>query len=212
MLAITPSFTAFHFVEQDPKKATSLRQLSSGAPSRNIHVYEGDSNEILPSVILPQIRWDQYARALVFLDPYGLHLSWRTLEAAGKNRCIDALIHFPTADVVRNLLRKDRAGVTDESAQRMSELWGSESWRRVAYVERRDLFGNVDETATIGPVLAAFRDRLRDAGFTVSTKAYPLRNSTNGIVYHLLLAAHSELAERIATSILKAEIQEIPHG
>ena len=69
-LNIKPNFSGYHFIDLDGKKVEVLRKIS--AESTNVKVYEGDCNEILLDKVLPQMKYNEYKRALCLLDPYGL--------------------------------------------------------------------------------------------------------------------------------------------
>ena len=76
----------------DPSKAGALAGLSEGR--KNVHVYEGDCNEVLIKKVFPLVRWKNYQRALCILDPYGLHLNWEVIQAAADSRAIRNLPQF----------------------------------------------------------------------------------------------------------------------
>lgn len=92
----------------------------------NLKVHVGDSNEILPDQILPTMTYDSFRKGLLFLDPYGLHLDWRVVEAAGKTDCVDVLINFPVMDINRNALRRDVSAVDATQVERMNRFYGAD--------------------------------------------------------------------------------------
>lgn len=165
--------------------------------------YCGDANTLLPS-ILKKIKHSEKKRALCFLDPYKILLSWKVLEIAGAMRTIEGFINFPTHDIQRNVLRKDPAKIPASGAARMSAMWGDEFWRQAAYAPQPTLFGLVDEKQSIDQLLAAFAARLKKvAGFKHVSRPLPMRNSTGVIVYHLLFVAQEQLALKIANDVIK---------
>jgi three-Cys-motif partner protein len=166
--------------------------------------YCGDANKLLPD-IFDKIRWTDYQRALCFLDPYNILLSWDVVKAAAANRALEAFIHFPTGDVQRNVLRRNQGAVSVAEADRMTQMWGDESWRTAGYYEQRNLFGSEQVKEDIDVVIKAFSDRLKTAGFTHVSKVLPMRNSSNVILYHLIFATHNATAIKVATDILKRE-------
>lgn len=70
-LNVQPPFEEYHFIDMNPARAGALTNLGKG--QKNVHVYEGDCNEVLIKDVFPRIRWENYRRALCVLDPYGLH-------------------------------------------------------------------------------------------------------------------------------------------
>ena len=202
ILAIEPPFVGYHLVDADPDKAQAMRPAC--ASRSQAAAYCDDANRILPK-IFARISYFDYQRALCFLDPYKVLLSWDVLAAAAANRALEAFIHFPTGDVQRNMLRRDPAAVSAAEIERMNAMWGDGSWRDAGYTERATLFGPETVKQDIDVLLDAFATRLRSAGFTHVSRALPMRNSSNAILYHLFFATHNRTAIRIAEDILKAE-------
>lgn len=202
ILAIEPPFVGYHFVDADSEKAEAMR-LACTSRSQAV-AYCDDANRILPE-IFAKIRYSDYQRALCFLDPYKVLLSWDVLAVAAANRALEAFIHFPTGDVQRNMLRRDPAAVSPREVERMNAMWGDASWRDVGYTQQATLFGPETVKQDIDVLLDAFAARLRSAGFTYVSRALPMRNSSNAILYHLFFATHNRTAIRIAEDILRVE-------
>lgn len=166
-LAVDPPFREYFFVDLAGEKVEALRQTVGAR--RDVHVLHGDSNEILLRECFPLVQYKDYRRGLCLLDPYGLHLSWAVIEAAGKLGTLDLFLNFPIHDMNRNALWRDPEGSTAEQRERMTFYWGDESWRTEVYKPSRqtELFGAVELEKQGNPeVAAAFRRRLREvAGF-----------------------------------------------
>jgi three-Cys-motif partner protein len=140
-LLVQPPFRAYHFIDIDGQRVAHLRQLTAGQP--NVQIHEGNCNAILLDTIFPQVRWGQYRRGLCLLDPYGLHLNWQVIEAAGHLGSIELFLNFPVADMNRNVLWRNPEGVDTADLERMNVFWGDESWRQVAYRREPGLFGDM---------------------------------------------------------------------
>lgn len=208
ILQIEPKFERYVFVDFDQQKSDAMRRACNGRS--DAQVICGDANEVLPKTVFPQIRFDEYKRALCFLDPYKMLLDWQVLCAAAATKAIEAFIHFPTQDVNRNALRHERAKVREEDRSRMTRMWGDDSWEAAAYSSQQGLFEKIEERAPINSVIEAFRNRLKKvAGFQYVSKALPMFNRKNGIVYHLIFVTQNATAVRIATDIMEAE--QRPH-
>jgi three-Cys-motif partner protein len=67
-LRLHPGFNQYHFVDLDSHKVSALKRYVGSR--QDVRVYESDCNEVLLSII-PQIRYEEYRRALCLLDPYG---------------------------------------------------------------------------------------------------------------------------------------------
>ena len=198
-LLVRPPFKAYHLIDIDRQKVSLLRELTNGRA--DVHIHEGDCNQILLEKVFPTLRWDQYRRGLCLLDPYGLHLNWKVIEAAGQGRAIDLFLNFPVADINRNVLWRDTGGVDAGDLKRMNEFWGDDSWRTTAYTTKRDLFGHLEKEDN-EVVAGGFRQRLQKvAGFKHVPEPLPMRNSKGATVYYLFFASQKPIAEHIIRQI-----------
>lgn len=201
ILAIEPAFDGYHLVDFDVGKSAAMRLACAGR--EQAVAYCGDANEILPP-IFESMRRSESKRALCFLDPYKILLSWRVLESAGRMGTIEGFINFPTHDVQRNVLTKDPSKIPPTGAARMTAMWGDDSWRQVAYAPQATLFGDVEEKQSIDALLVAFAARLKTvASFGHVSKPLAMRNNEGAIVYHLLFVTQHPLALKIANGVLK---------
>jgi three-Cys-motif partner protein len=139
---VDPPFNHYHFIDLDGEKTAYLREITKGLP--NVTVHNGDCNQLLKTKILPDLTYRNYRRGLCILDPYGLDLNWEIIEMTGRSGAIDLFLNFPVMDMNRNALWRNQAKVSSENIARMNAFWGDESWRKVAYVEIRTLFGLED--------------------------------------------------------------------
>ena len=175
ILEIEPAFAGYYLVDADAGKVAAMAAACAGRPQAQ--VLHGDANMVLPG-IFELIRYDDFKRALCFLDPYKILLDWQVLCVAGRMKTIEAFIHFPTGDIQRNVLRNKPAELVPAEVARMNALWGDESWRGVAYANQPTLFGPELKKQPIDDLLRAFADRLtKVAGFKYVSKALPMRNS-----------------------------------
>ena len=202
-LHVDPPFIEYHFIDLDSSRANNLRSLIGDR--KDVHVYEGDCNSILREKIFPRVRYDQYRRALCLLDPYGLHLTWEVIQAAGQIKTIDMFLNFPVADMNRNVLWRSPSGVRDEDVARMTAFWGDESWKEAAYVHHEDLFDTVLEKESNEAIAKSFCGRLRErAGFEYVAEPLPMRNSKGTVVYYLIFASQKAVAKKIIRDIFNS--------
>lgn len=198
-LAIKPPFEKIHLVDLKQERVENLERLAAG--DHRVKLYQGDANSFLLEQVFPSITYGAYERALCVLDPYGLNLNWKVIEAAGKSGIIEIFLNFPVMDMNRNVLwRSGDAPV--ENLVRMGAFWGDDSWRDVAYSSQEHLFGEPEKQSNEA-VVAGFQDRLkRVAGFKYVPDPAPMRNSIGRVVYYLFFAAQQPEASDIVTSIL----------
>lgn len=203
-LEVDPPFREYFLVDLDGAKVDRLRSIVGQRP--DIHIYEGDCNQILVNEVFPRVRYEDYRRGLCLLDPYGLHLDWQVIRMAGELKTIDLFLNFPIMDMNRNALWTRRERVTPESLARMTSFWGDNSWQEVAYqpAKQLDLFSEAASEKQGNEVIAAaFRERLKtEAGFDRVAEPLAMRNSQGAIVYYLFFASQSQVADHIVREIL----------
>lgn len=198
-LEVSPPFHEYHFIDLDAEKISALRQRT--AQHQGVFVYEGDCNRVLIDEVFPRIQYEAFQRGLCLLDPYGLHLDWEVLAAAGHARSLEVFLNFPVADMNRNVLLHNPDKVDPRQIARMNAFWGDDSWRLAAYDSTQNLFG-WEEKANNDAVVEAFRKRLREvAGFQHVTEPIPMRNSRNAVVYYLFFASQKPVAAHIVKEI-----------
>jgi three-Cys-motif partner protein len=202
-LNVQPPFSEYHFIDSDGNKAEYLRQQVGDNPKVNIH--EGDCNLILLEKVFPRARYEDFNRALCFLDPYSINLKWEVVKAAGASKSIEIFLNFMIMDMNRNVLRKNIDSVTPEQIARMDAFWGDHSWRDIVYKKSRSLFPDyeLEEKRSNEVVIEAYCDRLKKiAGFQFVPNPVPMKNSNGSTVYYLLFATSNETGCRIGRHIL----------
>ncbi len=203
-LLVKPEFEKYFFIEADGSKIRALEEAVARFPNKaKVRVMPGDCNDLLLNVVFPQVRWHQYRRELCFLDPYGLHVKWDVIRAAGKSRSIDMFLNFPIMDINRNPVRRKVDMVQESAIARMNEFWGDDSWRHELYDRQPNLFGT-DDLVKMGNagIVSKFENRLKDtAGFKYVSQSIPMRNTSHGIVYYLVFASHKPVASNIVNDI-----------
>jgi three-Cys-motif partner protein len=198
-LQVQPPFREYHFIDLQQEKVNFLRRLMG--ERSDVQIYRGDCNAMLLQQIFPRVRYEDYRRGLCLLDPYGLHLQWEVIATAGRLHSLELFLNFPVADINRNVLWRNPAGVDPVDIARMTAFWGDESWRDVAYTTEDNLFGFAEKVDN-DTVAEAFRRRLRTvAGFAYVPKPVAMRNSNGATVYYLFFAAQTPVAAHIVEAI-----------
>lgn len=201
-LNVEPPFTSYHFIDLNSGKADLLRDMSS--EFQNVNVYEGDCNPILLEQILPQVKYNDYQRALCVLDPYGLHLNWEVMYTAGQMQTIEIFLNFPVMDMNMNVLRRNQSKVDKNQVARMDAFWGDTSWRDAAYSKTPGLFDDIEEKTSNEVVAQAFKKRLKEvAGFAYVPDPIPMRNTIGATVYYLFFASPNKTGGKIVNDIFE---------
>lgn len=200
-LQVQPPFREVHLVDLDQQRVAELRRHTDGM--KHAHVHSGDANHILLNEILPTIRYEDYRRALCTLDPYGLHLDWTVIAAAGAMKTVEIFLNFPILDMHRNVLFWRPEEASPLHLARMNAFWGDGSWRDAIYSGTGNLF-NEPEKQSNEVIVEAFRQRLQKvAGFKRVPQPVPMRNSKGAVLYYLFFAAQLDTAEHIVLDIFE---------
>jgi three-Cys-motif partner protein len=192
-------FHRHYFFDLDETRADTLRSVASGRDDVIVHVADCNPliQELAPSLKSPHIR------GVAFLDPYGAHLEWATLEALAKAGTMEVVINFPLAMAINRLITRSgqlREGWVDQ----LDACFGTNAWYDIAYIRERDLFGDEimskkrDVTALL---LDLYISRLKSI-FRFVAKPRLIRNSRNGPLYYLIWAGQNKLGLTGADYIL----------
>ena len=204
-LTVEPPFDEYHFVDIDPEKLRTLKNVIARAGiKRKVEFYPGDCNTVLVNEVFPRVKYEDYRRALCLLDPYGLDLDWTVIARAGEIGTIDLFLNFPVMDANRNVLWRDYTRVSPNQAARLTRFWGGD-WADAAYRPQPDLFdpGRMEKVENEA-IAEAFRKRLRDvAGFAYVPRPIPMRNSRGATIYYLFFASPKDAANRIVTHLFE---------
>ncbi len=199
-LNVEPPFNGYHFIDLKDEKVDLLRELT--VDCENVTVHKGDCNAILLGEVFPSIRYDTHKRALCLLDPYGLHLDWEVVYAAGQSRAIEIFLNFSVMDMNMNVLRGDPDKVANSQITRMNAFWGDGSWREAAYGKTMGLFDTMEEKLSNDAVAQAYQERLkRVAGFQYVPTPIPMRNTKGATIYYLFFASPNKTGGKIVQDI-----------
>lgn len=213
-LEVEPPFMKYVFIEKNINRYAELEKLKKeflhkGEFSGNmIECRHEDANEYLKD--LCGKNWKSH-RALVFLDPYGMQVEWRTIESIAQTQAIDLWILFPLGTV--NRLLKRNGEIRPALRARLDLFFGEPDWYDVFYqlAKQISLFDEEQwqKTGNIFTTIEQyFIGRLQGIFNGVATNPLPLRNSKNVPLYLLCFAAGNKNGAPIAVKIA----QEILEG
>jgi three-Cys-motif partner protein len=207
-LKTRPRFDRYVFIERSVARCAQLESLKTEFPdlANDIQIRQGDANTEIQD--LCGKGWRAH-RAVLFLDPYGMQVEWKTIEAIATTKAIDLWVLFPLGIGVNRLLTKS-GDIPKSWRRRLNLLLGTETWYDEFYrVEReRTLFGEADQVvkATTETIGRYFNERLRTVFPAVTDEPRVLRNSANCPLYLLCFAAGNAngapIALRIANHLL----------
>lgn len=211
-LQIRPRFHKYIFIEKDGRRFEELNKLRNEFPSvqDDIILVNADANSYLQEDLCENRNWRKH-RAVLFLDPYGMQVEWKTIEAIARTQAIDLWILFPLGVAVNRLLRKD-GNIDPIIRSRLDRLFGATDWYDAFYrtVSRVGLFGEETTVEKVGGfelIGNYFVKRLKTIFADVAENPLPLYNSRNNPLYLLCFAAGNpkgaKTAVKIAQDILK---------
>jgi len=215
-LEVEPPFDKYFFVERVTKRASELSGLKSTYANRNVEVLNADANEAIEK-LCQSIPWhtEQGTRGIVFLDPYGLQVSWDTLLAISQTKALDIWILFPSGMGLNRLLTND-GDIPQEWQNTLDRSLGTREWRSAFYrsEEKTDLFeGTVQRTvkdADAAKLERFYLERLRAIFPVVMDTCVRLTNSKDQTMYLLCFASANPspkvkaLAPKLARWAVKA--------
>lgn len=134
---VEPPFHTLVLIEKDPGRFRELERLRSQYPDRKIKVHNGDANDAV-SRICAGIRWHERTadlagmRGVIFLDPYGMEVDWRTVEAIAATHALDCWYFFPLSGLYRNAPH-DPAKLDATKEANLDRVLGTTDWRQRWY-------------------------------------------------------------------------------
>lgn len=146
-LSVVPPFHKFVFIEGNRSRFRDLSRLETEFAGRDIQCLRGEANEELrklfagPPWSLQRGNKGRH-RAVVFLDPYGMSVEWRTLRCLAETQSADVWYLFPTEGINRQVCG-DLKRVDEHKQLKLDEIFGTTAWREELYHvdEGTDLLG-----------------------------------------------------------------------
>lgn len=209
-LELPSPFDEYIFVDKDPRHAAGLAGLRTEFPhlANRIRAETAEANTFLRDWCT-STDWGR-TRAVVFLDPFGMQVEWRTIEAIAATQGIDLWYLFPLGmGAVRLAQRRELP--SGARAARITTSLGTDAWRQRWYGEaaQTELFGPPRTVRTenwqgIGEFVI---ERLGQVFEKVAPHSLVLRNRREFPLYLFCFAASSPkgapTAVRIADHLLK---------
>lgn len=198
-------FTEYIFTEKNSKRLGELRNLKDEyGDRRKITILEGDANEQIQRYLLGDGRYNwKKCRAVAFLDPFGMQVPWRTIEALGNTGSIELILNLPVGMAIQRLLPK--SGIfTSEQKEKLTDYFGSSEWEAIVYEEQSDLFGQRKvKRDDSGQQLAKWYQKRLNASYGYATKPRLIKNTRGTHLYYLLWAGRNKTGAKIASDVLK---------
>lgn len=139
-LKVEPRFDRYIFIEHNARRFAELSILKEEfAELRDrIQLVNADANTYLNDFCLNK-NWRNH-RAVLFLDPFGMQVTWETIAAIAKTQAIDLWLLFPLGTGANRLLKRD-GKIPESWRARLDATFGSSDWYDAFYqkVQYQDL-------------------------------------------------------------------------
>lgn len=191
-LEVEPSFHRYVLIERATRRASELTALKTEFPSREIEIINDDANDAI-ATLCKTTNW-RNTRGVVFLDPYGLQVTWDTLVAVASTKALDVWVLFPSGMGLNRLLTKS-GDIPQEWQDTLDRSLGTKEWLSAFYrsEQEADLFeGPRSKTVKDADPIKLetfYLDRLRTIFPTVMNKCVRLTNSKDQTMYLLCFAS-----------------------
>lgn len=203
-----PPFDKYIFIELEAARIAELQKLRREFSSRHIEVVQSDANSYIKSMC--EKSWGM-ERAVLFLDPFGMQVTWDTIEAIASTKAIDLWLLFPLGVAVNRLLKKN-GQINETWRRKLDAIFGEPKWFEAFYQTTpvQGLFGDeliIQKTGNFASISQYFVNRLKTVFTGVAENPLPLMSSRNNPLYLLCFAASNPkgapIALRIARHILR---------
>lgn len=205
-LDLANPFSHYVFIDADDERVRQLESLRDEyGDNRSIDIVSGDANSEIVAFLSQEIDWNS-RRGVCFLDPWGLQVSWATIERLARTDAMEVLINFPLMGIQR--LLKRTGDLSDGWKKSLDTFFGSEEWRDYAYHEEDTLFGpETQKLSDSGVRLLNWYRRRLQAVFGHVSHARLIKNTRGGHLYYLVWAGPHKLGLKGANHILsKGEV------
>ncbi|WP_420419838.1 three-Cys-motif partner protein TcmP [Pacificispira sp.] len=198
-LSIVDGFHEHYFFDLDESRAETLRGICEDR--NDVEIKVGDCNPLVRDLV--KRFGNQNMRGVAFLDPYGAHLEWETVEALAATGKFEVIINFPVAMAINRLITKSGA-IPENWSDQLNRCFGTEEWRDLSYDVQRNLFGEDDVVKRGGvqqSLLQLYLKRLQGL-FHCVAKPRLIRNTRQHPLYFLIWAGPNPLGLKGAEHIL----------
>jgi three-Cys-motif partner protein len=188
-------FTTLILCEIDGDNLAALTKRTAAAGPR-VHIVAGNCNQHIDEVmkLIPP-----YGLNLALVDPFAPQgLVWKTLEILGTARRMDFIINFPTGPIKRNFPKPPFHATIDRAI-------GTCEWR-----------SEVHSPEDAPRLIEYLKRSLATIGYTgEGVRSIPIKNSREGVLYHLVFATKHPLGNKIWDGIARTSpggARELPWG
>jgi three-Cys-motif partner protein len=187
LIALQHDFRKYVFVEESKELIEALKKRCKNSPKFNrVEFIEGDCNKVVDRII-PHV--DPRGLNLIFIDPTGIDIHYKTIEKIVNDKRADLLINVQLGmDITRNFHIYKKKGDTSKLGL---FLGGNVDW---------------DKLKKPQDAVKLYKERIKTLGYqTVEFKDVTIRNTQNAQMYFLLFASKNPKGLHFWTEITKKD-------
>lgn len=146
-LNIEHKFDRYLFIETNSKRIRELEKIRAEFRNIYIEIKNADANRVITELASKPI-WDcNKFRGVIFIDPYGMEVSWETLKAIVTTESFDVWYLFPISGVCRQAAL-DHTKMEEYKKEALDKLFGTREWENAFYEKRtqRGFFETTENT------------------------------------------------------------------
>ncbi|KEO52506.1 three-Cys-motif partner protein [Thalassospira sp. MBR-102] len=212
VLQMEKGFDHHIFIDKNPKHVAALQALTVNFPNKSVECFQGDANELVTKFCNETdwkgngVHWG--TRAVLFLDPYGMEVEWKTLKAIAATQTIDLWFLFPMSGLVRQAARR-WSSLDDSKINAITRCLGTEEWREKLYTPdlQLGLFSEpeLERKQDVRALESYVKERLETVFSSWVSDPIPLISSRGAQLYSLFFAISNprNAAKGIARKIVE---------
>lgn len=200
-LSVSNPFSRYVFIEADTDRISELEALKNEyESSRTISIRPEGAEKGIDWVLSQRIAKATH-RGVAFLDPFGAHLPWSSIEKLSQTGLFEVIINFPLDMAINRLMKLD-ANIPDTWKAQLDGVFGESDWMSEAYDTSGDFFGVPRKRPDARErLLKLYLQKLRDA-FGHVAKPKLITNTRGHPLYYLIWAGPNRLGLKGAEYIL----------
>ena len=200
-LAVDNPFSRYVFIDAESARVSELEGLKAEyGSSRTISIRPEGVEQGIDWVLSQKIAKATH-RGVAFLDPFGAHLPWSSIEKLSKTGLFEVIINFPLDMAINRLMKLD-ANIPDTWKAQLDGVFGESDWMSEAYDTSGDFFGVPRKRSDARErLLKLYLHKLRTA-FGHVAKPKLITNTRGHPLYYLIWAGPNRLGLQGANYIL----------
>jgi len=176
-------FSRVILCDLDVENIAALEARTAKHEARTTLIH-GDCNEQISNILA---HVPKRGLNLAFIDPFAPSvLRWGTFARLAAFERMDMIVNFPTGFIKRNFH-------TDTFKGRIDAMLGDDAWR-----------SQVTDAGDCHQLIEQLRNRLAGVGYGHDkTRALPLTNGSNVVMFHLVFFSKNDLGDKIWNSVAR---------